>query len=85
MDWDFQISDLVQNPAPVLNLSEFRGAQLAKSTLLTSTLGFLGSFQICSGAKERVGLQNATGSYRSHLSLVKVLPRFLSLLWKTCL
>ena len=41
--------------APVVNFGEVRRAQLAKFTLLTSTLGPLGSFQICSDAKERVG------------------------------
>ena len=40
---------------PVVNFGEVRRAQLAKSTLLTSTLVPLGSFQICSDAKERVG------------------------------
>ena len=32
-------------------------AQLAKSTLLTSTLGPLGYFKFCSDAKERVGCE----------------------------
>ena len=51
-DWNFQISDLVKNPdgtsylTPAVNFSEVRRAQLAKSTLLTSTLVPLGSFQI---------------------------------------
>ena len=39
-DWDFLISDLVKNP------DEVRMAQLAKPTLLTSTLLPLGSFKI---------------------------------------
>ena len=43
-DWDFRISDLVKNP--VVNIGEVRRAQLAKSTLLTSSLVPLGSFQI---------------------------------------
>ena len=82
-----------QNPwwnwylTPVVNFGEVRRAQLAKSTLLTSTLVTLGSFQIfkaSSDAKES-GLQNATGSYRTYSSLVKMQPRFLSLQWKTCL
>ena len=41
---------------PMVNFGEFRSAQLAKSTLLTSRLVPLGSFQIfnfCSEAKER--------------------------------
>ena len=52
-DWDFQISDLVKNPdgtdiilTSVVNFCEVRMAQLAKSILLTNTLGHLGSFQI---------------------------------------
>ena len=42
---------------PVVNFGETRRAQLAKSTLLTSTLGLLGffrSFKVCSDAKERM-------------------------------
>ena len=39
----------------VVNLSEVRRAQLAKSTVVTSTLVPLGSFKIWSEAKERVG------------------------------
>ena len=53
----------------VVNFSKVQRAQLAKSTLLTSTLVPLGSFRsfkICSDAKERVGLQNATGSYHTY-------------------
>ena len=50
-DWDFRICDLVKNPdetdlTSVVNFEEVRSTQLAKSTLLTSTLGPLGSFQI---------------------------------------
>ena len=40
---------------PVVNFSEVRRAQLDKSTLLTSSLVPLGSFKVCSDAKERVG------------------------------
>ena len=43
---------------PVVNFSEVRRAQLAKSTLLTSTLvprDLFRSFKVCSDAKERVG------------------------------
>ena len=48
-DWDFRISDLVKNPdgtdiTPVVNIGEVRRAQLAKSTLLTSTIGAPGIF-----------------------------------------
>ena len=46
-DWDFRIYDLVKNPdGIVVNFGEVRRAQLAKFTLLTSTLVPLGSFQI---------------------------------------
>ena len=40
---------------PVVNFGEVRRVQLAKSTLLTSSLMPLGSFEVCSDAKERVG------------------------------
>ena len=39
----------------VVNFGEVRRAQLAKSTLLTSTLVTLGYFKVRSDAKERVG------------------------------
>ena len=47
-DLDFRISDLVKNSdgTPVMNFGEVRMAQLAKSTLLTSMLVPLRSFQI---------------------------------------
>ena len=60
-DWDFRISDQVKNPdgTDIYPCGEFQcevwRAQLAKSTLLTSTLVPLGSFTVCSDAKERVG------------------------------
>ena len=38
---------------PAVNFGEVRRAQLAKSTLLTSTLMPLGSFKICSDTNER--------------------------------
>ena len=42
VDWDFRISDLVKNPdgtdIPVVDFGEVQRAQLAKSTLLTSSL-----------------------------------------------
>ena len=47
-----------RNLTPVVNFGEDRKAQLAKSTLLTSTLMTLGSFQsfkISPDAKQRVG------------------------------
>ena len=37
----------------MVNFGEVRRAQLAKSILLTSTLGPLESFQVCSDAKDR--------------------------------
>ena len=48
---------------PVINFGEVRMAQLAKSTLLTSTLEPMGffffrSFKICSDTKETVGCGN---------------------------
>ena len=67
----------------MVNFGEVWRAQLAKSTLLISSLVSLGSFKVCSDARERV--QKATGSYRIYLSLVKLQPRFLSLQCKTCL
>ena len=71
---------------PVVNFGEVWRAQLAKSTLLTSSfvpLGSFRSFKVCSDAKESV--RKAMGSYRTYSSLVKLQPRFLSLQWKTCL
>ena len=60
-DWDFRIPDLVKNPdeTSVVNLDEIRRAQLAKSTLLTSTMVSLGFFKICSDVKERVGAESS--------------------------
>ena len=52
----------------MVNFGEVRRTQLAKSTLLTSMLVPLGSFQIfkvCSDAKES-GVQKATGSHRTY-------------------
>ena len=43
--WDFRISDLVKKTLMV-NFGEVRRPQLAKSTILTSSLVSLGSFQI---------------------------------------
>ena len=42
----------------MVNFGEVRRVQLAKSTLLTSTWVPLGSFQVCSDAEERVGVEN---------------------------
>ena len=49
-----------------MNFGEVRRAQLAKSTLLTSTLVPLGSFKVCSDAKEREWVRKATVSYRNY-------------------
>ena len=50
---------------PVVNFGEVWRAQLVKFTLLTSMLVPLGSFKVCSDAKERVG---GVESNRKHLS-----------------
>ena len=51
--WSKTLMELISNP--VVNFGEVRRAQLAKSTHLTSSLGPLGSFKVCSDAKETVG------------------------------
>ena len=80
-DWDFRISDLVKNPdgidiKSVVNFGEVQRAQLAKSTLLTSTLVSVGSFRsikVCLDAKEqcppiRIGVTSGHGiSLRAEL------------------
>ena len=68
----------------MVNFGEVRRVQLAKSTVLTSTLWPLGSFKVFSDAKEIVGAES-NGSYGTYLSLVKLQPWFLSLRWKTYL
>ena len=68
-----------------MNFGEVRRAQLTKSTLLTSMLVPLGSFKICSDAKERVGCRKQWEATSPIQSLVKLQPWFLSLRWKTCL
>ena len=73
---------------PMLNYGEVRGAQLANSSLLTSTFVPLGSFQIFQGLFRcwRVsGMRKATGSCRTYSSQVKLQPWFLTLRWNTCL
>ena len=53
----------------MVNFSEILRVQLAKSSLLTSTKVPLGPFQffnVCSDAKERVGVRKATGSYQTY-------------------
>ena len=71
----------------VVNFCEFRRIELAKSTLLTSMLVPLGSFQIFWGVQmlKREWGAESNGKL-PHLSIpVKLLPGFLSLRWKTCL
>ena len=70
---------------PVMNLGEVRRAQLAKSTLLTSTLVPLGSFKDSSVAEERVGCGKQREATAPIQLLVKLQRWFLSLRWKTCL
>ena len=67
-DWDFWISDLVKNPdgTPVVIFSE-----VAKSIL------HIGAPVISSDLLRSV--QNAKGSYRTYLSLVKLQAWFLCL------
>ena len=67
------------------NFSEVQRAQLAKSTLPTSLLVSLGSFKVCSDAKERVGCRKQLEATTPINSPVKLQPWFLSLRWKTCL
>ena len=73
----------------MVNFGEVRRAQLAKFTLLTSSLLPLVSFQdllrFVEMLKRERGMRKATGSYRTCSSLVKLQPRFLILQWKTCL
>ena len=62
---------------PVVNFGQVRRAQLAKSILLTSTLVPLGSFKVCSDAKERVGCGKQREATAPIQSLVKLQPWFL--------
>ena len=70
--------------SPTVNFNEVRRAQLAKFTLLTSTLGALGSFKVRSDDRES-GVRKAAGSYHTYSSLVKLQLWFLSYRWMTCL
>ena len=70
---------------PVVNFSEVRKVQLAKSTLLTSTFVSLESFKICSDIKERLMCGKQREATAPIESLVKLQPWFLSLRWKICL
>ena len=56
--WSKTLIELIFNL--VVIFGKVRRAQLAKSSLLTSSLvplGFLRSFKVCSDAKERVGCE----------------------------
>ena len=64
-----------------MNFGEVRMAQLATSTLLTSTLVPLRSFKVYSDAKERVGCGKQREAIAPIQSLVKLQPWFLSLQW----
>ena len=64
--WSKTMMELIFNPC-----GEDRRAQLAKTTLLTSTMVALGSIKVCSDAKERErGVRKAMGN--TYLSLVKL-------------
>ena len=70
----------------VVNFGEVRRAQLAKSRVLTSImLGLLGSFKVCSDAKERMWCGKQREANAPIQSLLKLQPWFLSLRWKSCL
>ena len=60
MIWSKTLTKLILTP--VANFGEVRRAQLAKSTLFTSTLGPLGSFKLYLDAKES-GVRKATGRF----------------------
>ena len=56
--WSKTLMELIYSITPVVNFGDVRRAQLAKSTLLTSTLVLLDlfrSFKVCSDANERMG------------------------------
>ena len=59
---------------PVVNFGEVRRAQLAKCTVLTSTLVPLSSFKVCSDANERVGCGKQWETTTPIPSLVKLQP-----------
>ena len=61
------------------NFGEVRRTQLAKSTILTSSLvplGFFRSFKVCSNAKERVGCGNQREATAPIKTLEKLQPWF---------
>ena len=85
--WSKILMEVILTVIHVVNFGEVRRTQLAKSTLLTSTLVPLGSFQIfkiCSDAKKRVGCEKRETTAPIQF-LVKLQPWFMSLRRKTCL
>ena len=78
--------ELILNLTTVVNFCEVVKAQLAKSTLLTSTLVPLEYFKVYSDAKHRVGCRKQREAIAPIESLVRLQPFFfLSLRWKNCL
>ena len=79
------LMELIFNP--VVNFSEVQRAQLAKSTLLTSTWCSWDLFRSLISVQmlTRVWDAETTGNYRTYPSLVKLQPGILSLRWKICL
>ena len=70
--WSKTLKELIFNPC-----GEFRWSPdgpISQIHSLTSSLVPLGSFKVCSDAKES-GVRKATGSYRSYASLVKRQPK----------
>ena len=93
-DWDFQISDLVKNPdgsdylSPIVNFGKVRRAQVAKSTLFTSTLVPLESFQIFLRSVQMLKREwgaESNGKLPNLFILSETATCFLSLRRKTCL
>ena len=82
-NWVFWISTLVKNPYGslilVVNFGEVWRTQLAKSTLLPSTLvplDLFRSFKVCSDAKKRVGCRKQQEVTAPIQFLVKLQPEF---------
>ena len=70
--WSKTLMELIFNP--VVNFGEVQRAQLATSTLFTSTMEPLGSFKACSDAKERVRCRKQWEATAPIQSLVKLQP-----------
>ena len=71
--WSKTLLELMFNPRGKFRC-EVRRAQLAKSTLLTSSLVHLGSFKVCSDGKEKVGCGKQREATAPIKSLVKLQP-----------